>query len=243
MSQSGRPDDVTAIQAPTLLSHSKITRVLSIDYRIAQTAPWPAQLVDAISAYTFLIDICGYAPENIVIGGESAGAALTHALMRYIIDSASFDTPLPKPAGVLLNSVWADLSPTGDKPPNGIDFLRIASLGPVVRAYLRGDYTSLGATPSFSFESPYLSAHFAEPQSFAAWPPTLITTGELEVLHEDNIKLFEAMKAGGADVSLQVGKDGEHNYFTQLSVPKENLELAWNTIGAFVDKVIRPKTV
>lgn len=230
---------MTATQPALLLSHSKTTRVLTIDYRIAQTAPWPAQLVDAISAYSFLIDTCGYAPQNIVIGGESAGGALTYSLMRYIVDSET----LPKPAGVLLNSVWADISPSGDKQPNGIDFLDCATLSPVVRAYLRGDYTPLGPTPGFSFDSPTISAHFASPQSFAAWPPAHITAGDSEVLFPDNQKLYETMKAGGADVTIHAGKDCEHNFFALASLPVESKEPAWNAIGGFVNRVTRPKTV
>ena len=48
-------------------------RVLGVDYRLAPEHPFPAQLEDAINAYTFLLDN-GILSSDVVLMGLSAGA-------------------------------------------------------------------------------------------------------------------------------------------------------------------------
>src|SRR6266542_3806016 len=82
---------------------SKISgaRVLSIDYRLAPQQPFPAALCDALATYLFLTnppDDSGfkpYKPEQIVIGGASAGGGLSISLGLAIRDLG-----LPLPAGI-----------------------------------------------------------------------------------------------------------------------------------------------
>ena len=47
--------------------------VLTIDYRVAPEHPFPAALEDAAEAYRWLIEEKGYAPDKIVVAGDSAG--------------------------------------------------------------------------------------------------------------------------------------------------------------------------
>ena len=51
---------------------SSQARLLLIDYRLAPEHPFPAALDDALDAYRWLLEK-GYSPENIAIGGDSAG--------------------------------------------------------------------------------------------------------------------------------------------------------------------------
>ena len=53
-------------------------QALIIDYRLAPEHPFPAALEDAVTAYQWLLDQ-GYAPEHLLIGGDSAGGGLTVA--------------------------------------------------------------------------------------------------------------------------------------------------------------------
>ena len=52
-----------------------VMKVLSGDYRLAPENPFPAAVDDAVMAYEWLLDE-GYAPSQIVIGGESSGGGL-----------------------------------------------------------------------------------------------------------------------------------------------------------------------
>ncbi|KAJ9660222.1 hypothetical protein H2198_002728 [Neophaeococcomyces mojaviensis] len=100
-------------------------RCFSVRYRLAPQHPFPAQLVDALTAYLYLLS----PPEgsfhdpvpasHIVFAGDSAGGNLSFALLLLIltlrragVTSVSFygrDVPLDLPAGVSGNSPWLDI--------------------------------------------------------------------------------------------------------------------------------------
>ncbi|KDQ49489.1 hypothetical protein JAAARDRAFT_74697 [Jaapia argillacea MUCL 33604] len=54
LNSSAREHSWTTTQAYELLKYSTITKIFTHEYRLAPQAPWPAQLIDAISAYTYL---------------------------------------------------------------------------------------------------------------------------------------------------------------------------------------------
>lgn len=83
--------------------------VLTIDYRVAPEDPYPAALEDALTAYLWLLEEKQYAPERIVIAGDSAGGGLTLALALYLRDHG-----ILLPAGLVLMSPWADLTCSGE---------------------------------------------------------------------------------------------------------------------------------
>ncbi|MBU1122155.1 MAG: alpha/beta hydrolase, partial [Candidatus Omnitrophica bacterium] len=58
---------------------------LLFDYRLAPEHPFPAGLEDCVSVYKWLLTQ-GYKPEDIVIGGESAGGTLTLSLLLALKD-------------------------------------------------------------------------------------------------------------------------------------------------------------
>jgi acetyl esterase/lipase len=77
--------------------------VLALDYRLVPEHTPADALEDALEAYEFLLKR-SYHPEDIVIGGDSAGGHLTLALLLALKKK---DMPLPKAAICL--SPWADL--------------------------------------------------------------------------------------------------------------------------------------
>jgi len=64
---------------------SKLTgiRICAPDYRLLQDAPFPAAFDDAVRAWDLLI-AKGYRPQDIVLGGDSAGGGLMLALMAHL---------------------------------------------------------------------------------------------------------------------------------------------------------------
>lgn len=67
---------------------------LVFDYRLAPENPFPAALDDCIEVYSWLLQQ-DYKPENIIIGGESAGGTLTLSLLLALKDKG---IELPKAA-------------------------------------------------------------------------------------------------------------------------------------------------
>ena len=88
-----------------MLARTTLSHVLSVDYRKVQTAPFPAALLDCLSAWVYLTQYLDIAPSRILIAGDSAGGHLALALARHLRDG---DFALPK--ALLLFSPWVDMS-------------------------------------------------------------------------------------------------------------------------------------
>ncbi|CAD6572327.1 MAG: hypothetical protein TREMPRED_000499 [Tremellales sp. Tagirdzhanova-0007] len=99
--------DLTSSIAKSLVIHSPINYVLSIDYRLAPTAPWPLPLLDAISSYRYLLDE-GISEKDIVIAGDSAGGHLALALIRWVRDEGAA-LGFSGPRGLVVMSPWVDV--------------------------------------------------------------------------------------------------------------------------------------
>jgi len=67
---------------------------LVFDYRLAPEHPFPAAVDDCVTVYSWLLRQ-GYKPENIIIGGESAGGTLTLSLLLALKEKG---IQLPKAA-------------------------------------------------------------------------------------------------------------------------------------------------
>ena len=108
-------------------------RALSVRYRLAPQNPFPAALLDALTAYIYLLYPPTGAyhepvlPSHVVLAGDSAGGniclALTQLLlqinrsMRHPTSRSSFrfhgrdiPLPIPLPAGLATHSPWLDLT-------------------------------------------------------------------------------------------------------------------------------------
>lgn len=81
-------------------------KVLSIDYRLSPQHVFPGPLIDAISAYKYILSL-GYNPENIAFAGDSSGGGLATSLMLYCRDSGG---TLPMPACLAVMSPFYDMT-------------------------------------------------------------------------------------------------------------------------------------
>lgn len=69
-----------------LRASSSNTRLLGVQYRHALHAEcaFPGALQDGFAAWLYLVRECAFAPENIVVVGDSAGAGLSWSLTAYL---------------------------------------------------------------------------------------------------------------------------------------------------------------
>ena len=89
-------------------------RVFCAVYRLAPEHPYPAAPEDALESYRYLLSK-GYAPDHIVLCGESAGGGLCYALCLQLKTMA-----LPMPGCIVVVSPWTDLTASGaSRPPAG----------------------------------------------------------------------------------------------------------------------------
>jgi acetyl esterase/lipase len=196
---------------------------LSVDYRKVTVAPFPGAVLDSLSAYLHLINTVGVKPENIVLGGDSAGGSLALTLMRYIRDELKKPEWMPKAVILLspLASMEYDLGPKQQlvKRRNAksdlldMDVVRLLPLPlffffclpslihPPCSDTQIQPYMStrlLWLSPLSLVDSPWLSPASsvvpATPDLFAGFPPTFVCAGGAEVLLDGIEELVKRLK-------------------------------------------------
>jgi hypothetical protein len=145
-------------------------------YRLSPEHRYPAALDDCVVAYQWLL-AQGFAPDHIVVAGDSAGGNLTLALLLRLRDEA-----LPLPCGAVALSPVADLTFGGDSihRNDGVDDMFSAEMmEPLVPVYL--SQRSLRTHP-------HVSPVFGD---YAGLPPLLLVVGSTELLLDDSVRVFQ----------------------------------------------------
>ena len=168
----------------------------SVDYRMPPDYPYPAALDDVLAAYSGLLDV--RAPEQIVVGGGSAGGNLAAALVLRARDEG-----LPLPGALILLTPEVDLTESGDSFQTnlGIDNVLTESLADSIALYA-GDH---------DLRHPYLSPLFGD--LTAPFPPTLLQAGTRDLFLSNTVRMHRKLRAGGVDAQLHVFEAMPHGGF------------------------------
>lgn len=160
-------------------------RVYVPDYRLAPQHPHPAQILDAMAAYCWLLTQ-GDGP--IVLAGDSAGGAMVVTLMRRVRDAG-----LAPPAAGVAISPWANLA------HDGASMRDPARHDPLVEVGYLDDLAAAFA-PSVPRDHPDISPVHADLDGL---PPVLILAGEREVMLSDAVRLAGRLAESRVRVSLE----------------------------------------
>ncbi len=160
-------------------------RTLAIAYRLAPEHPFPAAYDDALAAWRFLRGQ-GIAASHIALGGDSAGAGLTLALISRLRDAHE---QLPGCAWVI--SPWADLTMSGST------LASKAAVDPLIHKEYLNELANAYLPAGMDRKDPRSSPLYAD---FRSFPPMLIQVGSGETLLADATRL--AARAGAADVAV-----------------------------------------
>jgi acetyl esterase/lipase len=171
----------------SLLTKNFNAKVFCLQYRLScdSSTQFPAALQDTISAYLYLLNL-GIPATNIILSGDSAGANLALAFLRYIADNGE---AMPWPTTVWLWAPWVDLAISLDleklkRIPNVItDNIAMELLTWGARAYIPDSMD-----PSDGYVSPI-------DRPFKCKTPMWIQVGNLEALHDDGVRLATNMKS------------------------------------------------
>ncbi|CUA70318.1 hypothetical protein RSOLAG22IIIB_00673 [Rhizoctonia solani] len=120
---TAHPEDFTANIPRGFVRHGDfvVARVLSVDYRISAShpypiaAPFPTAITDALAGYIYLTRGLGFKPQNIIVCGDSAGGNIALGLVRYLRDTPELG--LGMPGGLILISPWVDIIATATQAP------------------------------------------------------------------------------------------------------------------------------
>ncbi|MFM7028989.1 MAG: alpha/beta hydrolase [Chakrabartia sp.] len=166
----------------------------AIDYRLAPETPFPGAVEDAAVAYLALLDK-GFAPDKIVLAGDSAGGGLTLSTLVQLRDAGH-----PLPACALLISPWADLGCTG----GSITSKQAEDPSLTAEALRKTAAHYLGDTPA---QTPLASPIHAD---LSGLPPLLIQVGSAEILLDDAVRVASVAGHAGTAVRLDIWPDMVH---------------------------------
>lgn len=196
-------------------------RVFAAVYRLAPEHPFPAACEDALEAYRYLLS-SGYAPEEIVVCGESAGGGMAFSLCLSLAEQG-----IPLPAALLTVSPWTDLTMSG--PSYEENAARDPSMTRERLAFFAARYTTKP-------EAPLASPLFAD---LPTMPPSLTFVGEHEIMRSDAVSMHNKLLQAGADSTLYIGKEMWHAY---LLYGMRECEEDYKRISRFFERVLpRPR--
>jgi epsilon-lactone hydrolase len=168
---------------------------LVFDYRLAPEHPFPAAPDDCVTAYRWLLEQ-GYLPENIIVGGESAGATLTLSLLQALKESG-----LPLPRAAFSISPVTDLSCQAKSftynAPN--DVAPMGSWTIWTQMYIAGNDTM----------NPVLSPQFGD---YKGIPPLYICVGTHEIHYDDCVNVARVAREAGVEVTLREWENMIHAF-------------------------------
>ena len=169
--------------------------VINVDYGRFPEHQLPSQMHDVVKVYLHMLDE-GVNNSDIVVIGDSAGATLAMTSSLWLRDNG-----YPMPNHIVCFSLWADATSSGDSritnaytdPFYGIakhkkieDNLHL--LRRISKYVLNVDRTD-----------PYISPLFG---SFENFPNVTLICGTAELDESDNDRVYEKLKAAGADAEL-----------------------------------------
>ncbi|MDL9935393.1 alpha/beta hydrolase [Gordonia sp. ABSL1-1] len=177
------------------LSHRVGMPAFVLDYRLGPEYGWPSGGDDAIRGYHWLLSQ-GFAPEQIVIGGDSAGGHLALDLL-----AANHAAGVPQPAAMVLFSPLYD--PTFQL---AVDHQLNGHRDPIIDAVAAQKilrlYTRDADPDHHRMRIPLNTA--------MTLPDTLIQYGGLEVMGADARAMHAALTEAGALSLLQAWPDQSH---------------------------------
>ncbi|KAL0950276.1 hypothetical protein HGRIS_010256 [Hohenbuehelia grisea] len=196
--------------------HSKMKTILAVDYRLSSEDCHPAQLLDALSGYSCLVNTLGMDPARIVLLGACAGGHLVPLLMRYLYE----EKVLPPPAAAMLFSPWLDMvidfeiikDQSRVRPNTEVDMLSSSHLANLL---------FLGHHSAEILGSPYLSANRTPSDGFKDYPPIFVSVGDAEAFKRECDELVDKLRKDGVDVTYDVQKDAAHDFWGALVVPND----------------------
>lgn len=195
--------------------------VFSIDYGCAPNHVFPAALDEAMSVYKWLLEK-GYAADEIVIAGDSAGGNLALVTTMYIRDHG-----LPMPKGVIGISPWTCIeSVFPSRESNAQRDLVLGTGAPFMHKLVLSPPHAEGMDK----KNPYVSPVYGDFQGF---PPMLLQCGSAELFVDEVMETAKKAKAAGVDVTVHVYPEMFHDF--QLLIPMfDETQEAWKEIGEFL---------
>ena len=194
--------------APDVYEASGGAEMIFLDYKCAPEYKYPTQLNEAEDLWNHLTENMGYKPENIMLGGDSAGANLMLSLMLKMRDSGK-----NLPFSAFCISPWTDMTGSGKSLVSNygkdvlfgrpgkklIEEARLKSLDGEL-------YSFVGNADRFDS---YVSPVYGEYHDYV---PMMFTVGGDEMLLDDTLRIVEKLKSANIPVVCEIQPKMFHVY-------------------------------
>jgi monoterpene epsilon-lactone hydrolase len=166
----------------------------AVDYRMPPLHPYPASLDDCMATYRKALEV--RAPEDVFVGGGSAGGNLAAALLLRAKDEG-----LPMPAALVLRTPEVDLTESGDS------FHTVLGIDPVLQPLM---HVNRLYANGHDLAHPYLSPLFGDLTGF---PPTFLQTGTRDLFLSNTVRMHRKLRGAGVEAELHVFEAMPHGGF------------------------------
>ncbi|MDP6416939.1 MAG: alpha/beta hydrolase, partial [Gammaproteobacteria bacterium] len=210
--------DNAVLEAVMVTAASGIPSI-SVDYRMPPAHPAPAAVNDTIAVYREVLE--NYAPEQVALGGTSAGGGLT---LASVLEMKELGLSLP--GALYLGTPWADLTNASDSLYTlaGIDRILVTPEGFLTAA---AELYAGERGVDDTMISPLLG-------DFSGFPPTVLITGTRDLLLSDTARVHRKLRDEDIVAELHVYEGLSHaGYMIEYGSP-ESLS-AFAEISAFLN--------
>ncbi len=208
--------------------------VVSVEYRLAPRHPYPAAIDDCFEAWQWLQQSAGELgidPSRTAVAGQSAGGGLAAALAQRILDSGGM-----QPAAQILFCPMIDDRTALRRELDANDYLMWNTRNN------RQAWTWYLGQPAGSDGVPAHAAP-ARRDDLAGLPPAWISTGDIELFHDEDRSYAERLLAAGVLCQLHVVPGAPHGFevFATAAAPTRELFLsAYRFLGTQLGIAVDP---
>ena len=199
-----------------------------LDYDLAPEHLYPTQHEQAYAMWLNVLGQ-GFAPKDVIVGGDSAGGNLVLSLMLRLRDEGK-----ELPCALFLISPWTDMLGTGKSyitnyPVDPMFGQKGVQLEESSRERLlaSGMYAWVGDADR---HDPYVSPVFGDYHGF---PPVLFTVGGDEILLDDTLTIADKLRKEGIEVEVVQHARMFHIYTLFYSMFPESKK-AWKRVLKFI---------
>ncbi|MDE5712505.1 MAG: alpha/beta hydrolase [Muribaculaceae bacterium] len=205
------------------LASNENVMVLAVDYRLAPENPFPAGLMDCVSAVEYAMSHAeewGSSQELVSLGGDSSGGNLAVAASLYLQDQAKLS---PIKSLVLFYPVvkaYADGSSSWKEYSRGYG-LNSRLMNSFNEAYA-GSSVATGSTQNkekSENHNPLVSPAEAEKSQLAKLPPVLIIGAERDILYDQGKEFASVLHQSGNSVEHITFPGSVHLFITVKGQP------------------------
>ena len=191
-------------------------RVWAVDYRMPPDHPYPAPVDDCLTVYRSLLR--DHRPDEIVVGGVSAGGTLAAALSLRARDEG-----IAMPAAAVLLTPAMDLTQSGDtwQTNFGVDKVLTVRDPSTFQLYAGGH----------DMRDPYISPVYAD--FSGGFPPSFLGSGTRDVLLSDTVRMHAALRGAGVPAELHVLEAAPHGFFRGATPEDHHLN---REVRRFIDE-------